>query len=88
MNKEKKLDDGIVEIILGSTLANLNNFNNGSLLEQILVLGGLIIFLVGIFRTIIKYKKENKKGILLFLIAMGIMVTGLFLALTYRFLFV
>lgn len=86
MDKEHKFDDNIVEIVLGSTLVGVNNFNGGSLLEKIFVLLGLVILIVGIFRTIKKYKDKNKKGMIIFLILMGLISTGVFLGLLYRFI--
>lgn len=87
MDKEHKFDDNIVEIVLGSTLVGVNNFNGGSLLEKIFVLLGLVILIVGIFRTIKKYKDKNKKGMIIFLILMGLISAGVFLGLLYRFIF-
>lgn len=87
MDKEHKFDDNIVEIVLGSTIVSVNNFNDGSLLEKIFVLLGLVILIVGIFRTIKKYKEKNKKGMIIFLILMGLISAVLFLGLLYRFIF-
>ena len=87
MDKEHKFDDNIAEIVLGSTLVSVNNFNGGSLLEKIFVLLGLFILIVGIIRTIKKYKNKNKKGMIIFLVLMGLISTGVFLGLLYRFIF-
>lgn len=87
MDKENKFDDNIAEIVLGSILITVNNFNGGSLLEKIFVLLGLLIFIVGIIRTIVKYKGKNKKGMIIFLALMGVLSVGTFLGLLYRFIF-
>ncbi len=87
MKKENKLDDSILEIVLGSILISLNNFTDGMLIEKIFVLAGFVILLVGIVRSIIKYKDQKKKGILIFLIIMGIIAAIAFLGLLYRLFF-
>lgn len=87
MDKENKFDDNIAEIVLGSILITVNNFNGGSLLEKIFVLLGLLIFIVGIIRTIVKYKGKNKKGMIIFLALMGVLSVGTFLGLLYRLIF-
>ena len=87
MDNKHKFDDNIVEIVLGSTLVSVNNFNSDLLLEKIFVLCGLVILIVGIFRTIRKYKGENKKGMIIFLILMGLISIGFFLGLLYRLIF-
>lgn len=87
MDNNNKFDDNIVEIVLGSTLVGVNNFNGGSLLEKLFVLLGLVILIVGISRTIKKYKDQNKKGMIIFLIFMGLISSGVFLGLLYRFIF-
>jgi len=87
MWKKNKIDDNIVEIILGSMLISLNKFNEGIILEKIIVLLGFIILIVGIIRTIIKYKNQNKKAMIIFLIIMGIISVVTFLGLLYRFIF-
>lgn len=87
MNKEHKFDDNIVEIVLGSTLIGVNNFNDGILLEKVFVLLGLVILMVGIIRTIMKYKDKNKKGMIIFLILMGLISAVVFLGLLYRLVF-
>jgi len=88
MWKKNKIDDNIVEIILGSMLISLNKFNEGIILEKIIVLLGFIILIVGIIRTIIKYKNQNKKAMIIFLIIMGIISVVTFLGLLYRFIFI
>ncbi len=84
--KESKFDDNIAEIVLGGTLAGAFNFNNGSSLEKIFVLLGLVILIVGIIRTIIKYKGKNKKGMIVFLVIMGLLSTITFFGLIYNML--
>ena len=66
LKKEKQLDDNILEIVLGSILISLNSFSSGMMIEKIFVLAGFIILIVGIIRSIIKYKE--KKGLFIFLI--------------------
>ena len=85
VDKEHKFDDNIAEIVLGSTIVSMNNFNGGSLLEKIFVLVGLFILIVGIIRTIVKNK--DKKGMIIFLALMGLILSGVFLGLLYRFIF-
>jgi len=68
-------------------LISLNKFNEGIILEKIIVLLGFIILIVGIIRTIIKYKNQNKKAMIIFLIIMGIISVVTFLGLLYRFIF-
>lgn len=87
MKKEGKFDDNIVEILLGSLLIGLNNFNDGMLLEKVFVIFGFLILIVGIIRTIMKYRGQNKKAMTLFLIIMGIVSIVAFLSLFYRFIF-
>ena len=88
MTKSNKFDDNIVEILLGTSLISFNNFNDGMLLEKIFVLLGFIILIVGIVRTTMKYKEQNKKGMMIFLIIMGLISVITFLGLLYRFIFV
>ena len=87
MKKENQLDDNILEIVLGSVLISLNSFTNGMLIEKIFVLAGFVILLVGIVRSIMKYKDQKKKGILIFLIIMGIIALVAFLGLLYKLFF-
>lgn len=68
LKKSNKFDDNIVEILLGTSLISFNNFNDGMLLEKNFVLLGFIILIVGIVRTTMKYKEQNKKGLIIFLI--------------------
>ena len=88
MKKSNKFDDNIVEILLGTSLISFNNFNDGMLLEKIFVLLGFIILIVGIVRTTMKYKEQNKKGMMIFLIIMGLISVITFLGLLYRYIFV
>lgn len=88
MKKSNKFDDNIIEILLGTTLISFNNFNDGMLLEKIFVLLGFIILIVGIVRTTMKYKEQNKKGMMIFLIIIGLISVVTFLGLLYRFIFV
>lgn len=88
LKKSNKFDDNIVEILLGTSLISFNNFNDGMLLEKIFVLLGFIILIVGIVRTTMKYKEQNKKGMMIFLIIMGLISVITFLGLLYRYIFV
>ncbi len=85
MKKEKQLDDNILEIVLGSILISLNSFSSGMMIEKIFVLAGFVILIVGIIRSIIKYKE--KKGLFIFLIIMGIIAVAVFLGLLYKLIF-
>ena len=88
LKKANKFDDNIVEILIGTSLISFNNFYDGMLLEKIFVLLGFIILIVGIVRTTMKYKEQNKKGMMIFLIIMGLISVITFLGLLYRFIFV
>lgn len=88
LKKSSRFNDNIVEILLGTLLISFNNFNDGMLLEKIFVLLGFIILIIGIVRTTMKYKEQNKKGMMIFLIIMGLISVVTFLGLLYRFIFV
>ncbi len=87
MKTNKNIDDGIVEIMLGSVLIAINNFSNGTLIERIFVSLGFIIFNIGIFRTMLKYKADNKKGMMIFLIIMNVVSILVFIGLLYNTFF-
>ena len=84
--KKPKYDDNIIEILFGTSLIGFNNFNGGLLFEKIFVLLGFIILIIGICRTILKYKEQNNKGMIIFLIIMGLISAVTFLGLLYRFI--
>lgn len=88
LEKSNKFDDSIIEILLGTSFISFYNFYDGMLLEKIFVLLGFILLIVGIVRTTIKYKEQNKKGMVIFLIIMGLISVITFLGLLYRFVFV
>lgn len=70
MAKDKtknKADDGVLEIILGCLLFSISDFNEGNIFEKIIVLAGFLILMVGICRLLPKYKKENKKVMVILL---------------------
>jgi len=83
-DKGKKLNDGIFDIVLGSIIMTGSNFTGGILLEKILVLLGLLIFTVGVIRTIINIKGKNKKGLSIFLGILGVISTAAFIGLLIR----
>ena len=87
MEKNKKFDDSIIEILLGALLISLNNFNDGMVWEKNIVLLGFVILTVGIVRATVKYKEQNKKGMMIFLIIMGLISVAAFLGLLFRFIF-
>ena len=86
MNKEHGLDDNIAEIILGGLLISVGKFNDGILIEKIIVLLGFVFFMIGIAGTIKRYKTRNKKGIIIFLLLTFIISLAVFLGLLYRFI--
>lgn len=84
MKKTNKIDDNIIEILLGSILIGLNNFNDGLFVEKIFTLLGFVILIFGIIRTILKYKDHNKKGMIIFLIIIGLIFIITFISLLCR----
>lgn len=84
MKKNKKFDDNIVEILLGTTLICINKFNDGILIEKILVLSGFILLITGIIRTIIKYNQSDRKAMVVFLVIIVLISIIAFLGLLYR----
>lgn len=60
-------DDGVLEIVLGCLLFSISDFNDGNILEKIIVLAGFLILMIGICRLLPKYKKENKKVMVILL---------------------
>ena len=84
MKKNKKFDDNIVEILLGTTLICINKFNDGILIEKILVLSGFILLITGIIHTIIKYNQNGKKAMVGFLVIIVLISIIAFLGLLYR----
>ena len=84
MKKNKKFDDNIVEILLGTTLICINKFNDGILIEKILVLSGFILLITGIIRTFIKYYQCYRKAMVGFLVIIVLISIITFLGLLYR----
>lgn len=74
-NQKNNIDDGLVEIILGCLFFSISDFNDGNILEKIIVLLGFVILMVGICRLLPKYKAENKKAMIILLSLMGIVAT-------------
>lgn len=87
MGKEKKVSDGTTELIIGNTLLLCNNFAEGMVLEKILVIVGLLISIVGIFRAFLSYKKKSKKGMCIFLGILGVLFVVAFVGLSFMFIF-
>lgn len=86
-NKElekKNTDDGTLEIVLGCLLFTIGEFNDGNLFEKIIVLAGFLILMVGICRLLPKYKKENRKVMVVLLILLGLVAVISFVGLLLR----
>lgn len=87
MKKKQKFDDNLVEILCGSLIVCLNNFNSGTKLEKIFVLLGLVILIIGIVRTIMKCNDKDRKGMKIFLIISCLIAVAVLFGLLYRFIF-
>lgn len=79
MSKTKKIkkntkntEDGVIEIILGCLFFSISDFNEGNILEKIIVLLGFVILMVGICRLFPKYKAEKNKVMMVLLVLMGV----------------
>ena len=72
--KEQNIDESVAEILIGTMLVSTSDFNGGILLEKLVVLFGFVILLVGIIRALPKYREQNKKGMLILLSTVGIVV--------------
>lgn len=81
---EKYKDDGTLDIVFGCLLFTLCDFNDGNILEKIVVLGGFVILMLGICRLLPKYKKENKKLMVVLLCLLGIVAIISFVGLLLR----
>ena len=84
VKKEQNIDESVAEVLIGSMLVSTSNFNGGILLEKFVVLFGFIILLVGIIRALPKYGKQNKKGMVIILSVVGIVVIVTFIGLVLR----
>ena len=82
--KEQNIDESVVEILIGSMLVGTSDFNGGLLLEKFVVLFGFVILLVGIIRALPKYKEQNKKGMVIILSVVGIVVIVTLIGLVLR----
>lgn len=87
MNKIKKTnntDDGILEIVIGCLFFSIGEFNEGNIIEKLIVLGGFLILMVGISKLLPKYKKENKKVMVILLGLLGAIAIISFIGLLLR----
>jgi hypothetical protein len=82
--KDFNIDESLVEILVGSMLICTSDFNDGIWLEKFVVLFGFVTLLVGIFRALPKYKKQNKKGMVIILFIVGVVVIITLLGLVLR----
>lgn len=82
--KEPNKESGIVEVMVGCLIFGTSDFNGGNIFEKIVVLMGLVIFMVGIFNLLPNYRKENKKGMIVFLSIMGILAIAVFCGLLFK----
>ena len=89
MAKDHKSNENIPESMLGfgSMLVAFNSFFDGFLLEKIAVLIGLFLIIVSSILIIRENKSKNKKGLIIFFTLIGLISTGIFLGLLYRFIF-
>ena len=84
MDKIRKIDDNIIEIIIGGLIIGIGKFNGSGLLDKIIFLLGMFLFIIGIFRTLMKYKGQNKKGMTIFLTMLGVLLSAAFIGLLFR----
>ncbi len=82
--KEQNIDESVAEILIGSMLVGTSDFNGGMLLEKFVVLFGFVILLVGIIRALPKYKEQNKKGMIIILSIVGVVVIVTLIGLVLR----
>ncbi len=87
MEKEKKVNDGTIELVTGNTFILCNDFADGMVLEKILVIVGLLMSIVGIVRAFLSYKKKSKKGMCIFLGILGALYVVAFVGLSCMFIF-
>ena len=87
VKKTENIDDSILEIALGGLLIGTNSLNDGIVLEKIFFVLGFVIYFVGIIRSIIKYKQQDKKGMMILLVVIGILSLILLGALLYNLFF-
>lgn len=84
IKKTNNTDDGILEIVIGCLFFSIGEFNEGNIIEKLLVLGGFLILMVGISKLLPKYKKENKKVMVILLGLLGAIAIISFIGLLLR----
>lgn len=84
IRKTNNTDDGILEIVIGCLFFSIGEFNEGNIIEKLLVLGGFLILMVGISKLLPKYKKENKKVMVILLGLLGAIAVISFIGLLLR----
>lgn len=84
IKKNNNTDDGILEIVIGCLFFSIGEFNEGNIIEKLIVLGGFLILMVGISKLLPKYKKENKKVMVILLGLLGAIAIISFIGLLLR----
>lgn len=84
IKKTNNTDDGILEIVIGCLFFSIGEFNEGNIIEKLIVLGGFLILMVGISKLLPKYKKENKKVMVILLGLLGAIAVISFIGLLLR----
>ena len=84
IKKTNNTDDGILEIVIGCLFFSIGEFNEGNIIEKLIVLGGFLILMVGISKLLPKYKKENKKVMVILLGLLGVIAIFSFIGLLLR----
>lgn len=84
IRKTNNTDDGILEIVIGCLFFSIGEFNEGNIIEKLIVLGGFLILMVGISKLLPKYKKENKKVMVILLGLLGAIAVISFIGLLLR----
>lgn len=84
MDKTRKIDNNIIEILIVGSILGISKFNGIGLLDKIIFLLGMFLFIIGVFRTLMKYKGQNKKGMMIFLTLLGILLSVAFIGLLFR----
>ena len=84
IRKTNNTDDGILEIVIGCLFFSIGEFNEGNIIEKLIVLGGFLILMVGISKLLPKYKKENKKVMVILLGLLGVIAIISFIGLLLR----
>ena len=84
IKKTNNTDVGILEIVIGCLFFSIGEFNEGNIIEKLIVLGGFLILMVGISKLLPKYKKENKKVMVILLGLLGAIAIISFIGLLLR----